>query len=186
MILGIIASSISASKLVNTNFDSIATVTVGSGGSAYAEFTSIPSTYSHIQIRGIARGADIYSYTNLYVRFNSDTGSNYADHRIQGDGASVAAASNTSATAILTTRTTDGAGASNTFGAFVYDVLDYASTSKYKTYRHIGGVDTNGAGQIWFSSGLWQSTSAISTVRIYSGNGNLAQYSHFALYGIKS
>jgi hypothetical protein len=46
-ILGIIASS----KLTAAagDFESIATVTVGSGGSAVISFTSIPSTYAHLQ-----------------------------------------------------------------------------------------------------------------------------------------
>jgi hypothetical protein len=53
-ILGIIASAITG-NLVTTSYESIATVTVGGGGAATVAFTSIPATYTHLQIRGIGR-----------------------------------------------------------------------------------------------------------------------------------
>ena len=37
------------------DFESIATVTVGSGGASSIEFTSIPGTYQHLQVRGLLR-----------------------------------------------------------------------------------------------------------------------------------
>jgi hypothetical protein len=56
-ILGIIASAITG-NLVTTSYESIATVTVGGGGSARCYFSSIPATYTHLQIRSIASIAD--------------------------------------------------------------------------------------------------------------------------------
>ena len=53
-ILGIIASSISGNLDAN-DFESIATVSVGSGGAANVEFTSIPATFTHLQIRAILK-----------------------------------------------------------------------------------------------------------------------------------
>lgn len=35
----------------STDYDSIATTTVGAGGAASITFSSIPSTYQHLQIR---------------------------------------------------------------------------------------------------------------------------------------
>ena len=69
------------------NFYSLATTLVGAGGSSTVTFSSIPSGYKHLQIRAIARtnrsaGVDIMS-----MRMNSDTGNNYADHLVYGDGA---------------------------------------------------------------------------------------------------
>jgi hypothetical protein len=49
-ILGIIASAITG-NLVTTSYESIETVTVGSGGSATVTFSSIPATYTHLQIK---------------------------------------------------------------------------------------------------------------------------------------
>jgi hypothetical protein len=163
---------------VDTAFESIATVSVGGGGAADVEFTSIPATYTHLQIRGIAR-ADGNSAT---IQFNSDTGSNYAYHGFFGDGSSVAAASGTSQTKSDIMITASGA---NIFSATVLDILDYANTNKYKTTRSLSGTDANGSGFLAPYSGLWMNTNAITSIKLTPYAGNFAQYSHFALYGIK-
>ena len=67
--------------------------------------------------------------------------------------------------------------------AGVVDILDCSNTSKYKTMRALCGTDTNGGGEVGLFSGVWQSTSAISSITI--SFSNIAQYSTFALYGIK-
>ena len=82
------------------DYDSIATVTVGAGGSASITFSSIPSTYKHLQIRlfGRTTAANVQSYAKL--EFNSDTtGANYYSHYIQADGSTVAAGANSSISA---------------------------------------------------------------------------------------
>ena len=69
------------------------------------------------------------------------------------------------------------------FGTFIVDILDYANTNKYKTMRALDGFDANGSGYAVLWSGNWRSTSAVSTITITGGT--FAQYSSFALYGIK-
>ena len=181
-VLGIIASSV-LGAVTATSFESIATVTVGSGGAANVEFTSIPSTYTHLQIRGIQRKtADATSNT---ITFNSDTASNYSLHFLSGNGSSASAYSeaNTNYGWIYTP---SSANLADTFGAFVIDILDYANTNKYKTARILNGFDLNGSGQVLLHSFNWRNTNAITSIKIVPGAGNHAQYSHFALYGVKS
>ena len=55
-ILGVIASQITG-HLSTNSFESIQTVTVGSGGQSSISFSSIPSTYKHLQLRCFAAGA---------------------------------------------------------------------------------------------------------------------------------
>jgi hypothetical protein len=74
----------------------------------------------------------------------------------------------------------------NIFSAHIIDILDYANTNKFKTTRTLHGYDLNGSGLIQYFSGNWRSTSAISTIRLFPGNNALAQYSSFALYGVKA
>lgn len=175
------------------SYESIATVTVGSGGSANVTFSSIPSTYKHLQVRCIARSAlGSSEIDSLAIRFNSDTGNNYAYHSLTGDGASATASGAASQPAGIVGAEPGNSHTSGIFGAYVIDILDYANTNKYKTMRALGGVDTNNTGtekgQIRLQSTLWLNTSAISTVSFASGgsfNRNLVEYSHFALYGIK-
>ena len=175
-ILGIIASAISGNLTppIIQAYESIATVTLGSANSTI-EFTSIPGTFTHLQIRYMSPSG---SYGTL--RFNNDTTTtNYYNHYLYGDGSS----------------TGSGANANNAYlpepGSFsnpavgVVDILDYKNTSKYKTIRSLEGYDSNGSGAIYFVSNLWKSTSAITSIKLIAQGANLGQYSSFALYGIK-
>jgi len=182
-ILGIIASSKFAAV---GDFESIATVTVGSGGSSSVSFSSIPSTYAHLQIRGIARTTAVNNNTNILTQFNSDTSANYTQHELYGNGTSAAAFGAANTTNIIGAIGSPQSATSGTFGAFVIDILDYADTNKYKTLRSLSGSDANGSGFVFFNSGLWRSTTAISSIQLTTDGTNFAQYSHFALYGCKS
>jgi hypothetical protein len=192
-ILGITASSI---LKVTNSYESIATVTVGSGGSASIEFTSIPATYTHLQIRGILqsnRSSYIVDLTG--VRFNGDTGTNYSDHGIYGgyNTTANANATNTVSANRMYFQGLNSGVSANVFTGVVMDILDYANTNKYKTVRNLQGFDVNGttgtgslSGTIAFSSGNWRNTNAVTSVNISMVDGTLFnQYSSLALYGIK-
>lgn len=188
LILGIVASGNYPRS--NPSYDSIATVTVGAGGSSTVSFTSIPGTYKHLQVRYLAQtNRGTFGTDNILIRLNSDTGSNYSLHALTGDGASVTAGAGSSTTQFLSQAT--GSGASSTYGAGVMDLLEYANTSINKTARILSGADHNGTiagygGQILFSSGNWRNTSAVTTIQFRPEFGSaFTQYSHFALYGIK-
>ena len=159
-------------------------MTVGSGGSASVTFSSIPSTYTHLQIRGIIRQST-GGFDQALAQFNSDTGNNYARHTLLGDG-STASAEATASTNKVSFAVIPGSNqTASVFGATVVDILDYTNTNKYTTTRALAGVDNNGSGYDWFSSGLWQNTAAITTITITPGAGNFVEYTQFALYGIK-
>jgi hypothetical protein len=167
---------------VSTNsYESISTVLVGSGGQSTISFTSIPSTYKHLQIRGFASPTT----ADVFMRFNGDANgnSNYARHFLYGDGATAAAGAATSSESMSFGfySTTSGI-----FGTGVADILDYASTSKNKVARILSGSDANGSGLIVLYSGLRNSTAAITSIELFpTGGGSFRQYSSFALYGIK-
>lgn len=184
-ILGIWASAIQPS-LANS-YQSIATVTVGAGGASSIDFTSIPSTYKHLQIRGISRdNRATLVQNNAFMQFNGDTGSNYSYHLLTGDGAT--ASTDAGASQVFNvggTNAASGATAS-VFGVSVVDILDYTNTNKYKTTRTLTGNDNNGSGVIRLWSGLWMNTNAITSIKLYpSSSATFNQYSTFALYGIK-
>lgn len=172
-----------------TSYESIATTTVGSGGTSTITFSSIPSTYKHLQIRYIARDVSSTNDGNSAVlRFNSDSGTNYVRHYMLGDGASVPVGAVQNLTGIDGGLIQGGGGAASCFSAGVIDILDYTSTSKYKTVRSLSGNNTNttsAVNYVEFESGLWLNTNAIDSIAITCNGGNLAQYTQFALYGIK-
>ena len=168
-----------------SDFDSIATVTVAAGGQSTITFSSIPSTYKHLQVRAICRTTFAGIATGINARFNSDTGSNYALHQLYGDGATGSyGASSQSSMSIGTT--IGSTGLANAFGVFVFDILDYENTNKHKTVRSLLGKDLNGSGQAALYSGVWLNSSAVNTITILPSDGSdFTQYSSFALYGIK-
>ncbi len=180
--LGIIASSISG-KL--TSYESIATTTVGAGGSATVTFSSIPSTYQHLQIRYLAKSGRSQNLAGqMVMRFNGSYAAR--GHNLYGDGATAFANSSVPAIGEFALAAT-GSLAGSTFGVGIIDILDYANTNKNKTIRSLTGADINGSGNIFFSSQLINSTTAISSITFESldGGTNLQQYTQFALYGIK-
>ena len=185
-ILGIYASQISG-HLSTNNFSSIATVTVGSGGSSSISFTSIPSTYTHLQIRALTRTNASGSTSWQSMRFNSST-SGYYDHYLGGNGSTASAGAEALSDRINFGETAGNGATSGMFGVGVIDILDYANINKNKTVRFLDGYDLNGSGAVYLRSGLWQSTSAITQIDIAPQNfGGTAftQYSSFALYGVK-
>jgi len=184
-ILGIWASANQKQYISTNSYESIQTVTVGAGGQASATFTSIPSTYSHLQIRIMGRTDRSAVYDAVRLRFNSDTGANYTEHGLYGDGVTIASYGAASATGSYVYRIAGGSAPSNTQGGIIIDILDYANTNKYKTLRSLGGVDANtSGGNLYFNSGLWMNTAAITNIEL-TPIGSFQQYSQFALYGIK-
>jgi hypothetical protein len=183
-ILGAVASS--RLTAVPNSFESIATATVGSGGTTTITFSSIPQTYAHLQIRIFARANLAANVFSIGTRYNSDSGTNYVYHAMYGQGSSALAGSATSVNYDYAGLVM-GTNPSNNFAADVFDILDYKNTNKFKTTRNLGGGDVNGAGGFpMFASSLWQNTSAINSISISTaGFGDFLQYSHFALYGIK-
>lgn len=162
-------------------FEAIASTTLSSTGTV--TFSSIPGTYEHLQLRLFARGSGGSAAVNLQIRLNNDSNTNYADHRLNGDGASASDTSSTSATVINAGRIPASTASSNIYGCSIIDILDYASTNKYKTVRTISGNDRNGAGDAVFHSGLWLSTSAVTQLDIVT---SCLSGSVFSLYGLRS
>jgi hypothetical protein len=164
-------------------FDSLGVVVLNTAQSTIT-FSNIPATYTHLQIRGIANGTS--SASEIGLRFNGDSATNYVSHRFVGTGsgtpnADPGAYANTSADGLTYVMPSSG----STFGSVIFDILDYTNTNKYKTVRHIGGWDANGSGQIALLSDVWLNTSAISSIIVRGTSSNFSQYSSFALYGIK-
>ena len=183
-ILGIYASQISG-HLSTNNFSSIATVTVGSGGASSITFSSIPSTYTHLQVRAFIKSARTSTDSDsLYVLVNSDgTAADYANHGIYGNGSTASSFENVTSAQLLP-YIAPLSTATNIGGVAILDILDYSNTNKFKTVRGIGGFDINGSGYLSFGSYLWQNTGAINTL-YFLMNANFVQYTSFALYGVK-
>lgn len=176
---------------VTTAYESIATTTVGSGGTSSISFSSIPSTYTHLQIRAFVKaGSGGGSDGQAMIRVGNgsvDTASNYSYHSVYGTGASAAANNSGTGQNAWYPYAIPDSSTTSVFAAWVVDILDYANTNKYKTIRALAGFDTNNTGscEVNLSSANWRSTSAINIITWAPSPASWVQYSHFALYGIK-
>jgi hypothetical protein len=180
---------------VANTYDSIATITVGAGGASNVEFTGIPNSYTHLQIRGIVQSnRPIYTTDNLDVAVGNgsiDTGANFSRHGVYSDftsGTAIISDANVNSTLFVNGYTTTVV--ANAFGAFVIDILDYANPNKFKTARGLSGADGNGSvlgynPSTGVTSGSWRSNSSITNIRLSLFLSTMNQYSTFALYGIK-
>jgi hypothetical protein len=169
-------------------YEQISTV-YGTGSSGVITFntTGLGSTYKHLQLRAVARDSSgTTDNTGCVLRFNADTGSNYARHRLRGDGSSALSAAATSQTSINIFTLAVGNGApSGVHGAAVIDILDPFSTSKNKTVRALTGFAQSGSNSVELDSGLYLSTSALTEITVTTSSGNWLTTSRFSLYGIK-
>ena len=176
---GIIASSGGAAG--GGAYESIASAT-GTGSSGTITFSSIPSTYQHLQLR--INGIVDVGGVAWRMRFNGDTASNYSYHYLDGDGASVYAGGGGASSIYINSWASQ-----TTYPTVsIIDIHNYASTTQNKTSRHLTGFDNNsGSGQsfIEMSSGNWRSTSAVTSVEIFMASNNFTTASTIALYGIK-
>jgi hypothetical protein len=185
-ILGVIDSAKSG-NLYAASYESIATIT---GTSGSLTFSSIPSTYKHLQVRAMARSANAVAADQTMLYINGDASpSNFTFHTFGGNGSS--AFSEGYGTGVLggitpVIRMPGASTTANIFGVTVIDILDYTNTSKYKTVKALNGFDANGTGQLQLTSGLWLNTAAVNSLTfIIQGGGNFASGTTFSLYGIK-
>ena len=188
--VGIYASQISGHLWApNGAYDALATITVPSGGVSSVTFAGIPTGYKHLQIRGIAKGNRSTYVDDLGIRVNGDTGSNYSFHRLYGFGVGSAGADAGATQTSMNIGQMAGGTVNNSLGlgGVIVDILDYSSVSKNKTIRSLSGYDDNGQGAIEFASGAWyNSSTAISSITLLPLIGtNIAEFSSFALYGVK-
>jgi len=172
------------------DFESIATAN-GTGSSATITFSSIPSTYTHLQVRAILRATSGSggwpTGLNSFAINGDTTNSNYWNHALVANGATVSAGS-------ANDRITNffyypgNAALASTHAVYVMDILDYKNTNKLKTLRVLGGGDFNGSGNIYFTSMLWNNTAAINSLSFTvdpTFGVNWGTTTSFALYGIK-
>jgi hypothetical protein len=166
------------SVILPGSYESIATVTVSTAVSSVT-FSSIPSTYKHLQIRAM----HLYSNTgdNMVCSYNSGSFNNVYSHFIYGEGTTATASNNTAPIISFQSGST-----STSFCAAIYDFLDYTNTNKNKTMRGLLGQDVNGSGIVGFLSALATNTAAINALTFtYNGGANFVAKTTFALYGIK-
>lgn len=157
-------------------YEPIATQTVGSAV-ASVTFSNIPQTYTDLVIVG-KLVEDTGGNNNARMRFNSDSGTNYAQTGCANDSGTNSPSKSNNTTGIGVSY---GNANSGRTPEFIINVMNYSSSSYYKTT-----LGRNGYSTIWvdMSAGSWRSTSAVTTVSFHTTNTNFGVGTTFTIYGI--
>ena len=160
----------------------ISSVTVGSGGAASMAFSSIPSTYTDLQVLLSIR--DTGTNGTGIIQFNSDTtAANYSYRVVYGSGSTAQSGSSSNPWFYNETISTDTA---NTFASGSIYIPNYTGSNKKSV--SIDVVTENNATLAYTNlyAGLWQGTAAITGITFTPFSGNWTQYSTAYLYGISN
>lgn len=157
----------------------IATTTLGATASSI-NFTSIPSTYTDLVVVWFTK---TIAGTDLYVRFNSDTGTNYSQTALRGNGASASSGREVNQTWIGPNRAS-GTSTSSNPALTIINVFDYTGSSNKSVLVNCNN-DQNGAGTVELTVGLWRNTGAITSINLTAiTTNNFAAGTTATVYGI--
>ena len=164
-----------------TTYQLISSVAVGSGNAAFIEFTSIPSTYTDLQLVYSARNSSTGDW--ISISFNAST-SNFSNRKIFADGTSTYSYTGTNNDEVGVIN--GGSTTATTFGIGSIYIPNYRSSNN-KSFS-IDSVTENNATTAYMSilAGLWSDSSAITSIRITAASNPFVEHSTAYLYGISN
>jgi hypothetical protein len=169
-------------------YNKIASVTVGAGGAANIEFTSIPGTYTDLVVKTSIRNTASNGYDNVQVSFNgAPSGTSYSARNLTDYVTAVISQSSTSASSFLYLYSSGANATASTFANSELYLPNYAGSSN-KSISADSATEANSSSAFTstraIAAGLWAETSAITSLRLTPSSGNFAEFSTATLYGI--
>jgi hypothetical protein len=150
-------------------------------------FSGIPQVYQDLFIVTYGRSQRSASTSETYYYINNDSGSNYSQTRLLGNGSAAISDRNTSQGVLIYGEVPAASSTSGIFGSNTMHILNYANTATFKTVLSRNAVDLNGSGFVHLRVNLWRSTSAVNKLDIYNTN---AEYwtvgTRISIYGVRS
>ena len=171
---------------IGSNYELIETQVLGSTAASvtFSSLASYSSLYKHLQIRFVAGNTNaLTDMDNVRVRFNGDSGNNYAHHRLWRNASTVSSYAATSQSGALAGLV--GRGSATIFAANIVDILDAYSSTKNTTIRVLTGGYSASQQLIGLNSGLWINTASITSIELSNFSDSFRIGSRFSLYGIK-
>jgi hypothetical protein len=169
---------------MTTTFVKIQTATVGAGGASSIDFTSIPQTYTDLQI--VCSLKSSYSgsqWSQVYVKFNTSSAS-MSNRYLFGNGSTFGSGADVNTTGGFAT--TGGTGGTSAFANNLIYISNYTSSNN-KSFMTDTVPEMNAVSSLLvLSANLWSNSAAINAVSIVDYNASFVQYSTATLYGIKS
>ena len=170
--------------MANT-YIAIATTTVGSGGAANIEFTSIPGTYTDLCVLMSLKTTRSSAFDNLEVILNSNTSTIYTIRSLRGSGTAASSTTTTNDNKFALVSGINGSTSGDVWGNALMYIPNYAGSANKAVSFDTVTEWNNTQAESHLAAGIFASTSAITTIKI-QGGFNLQQYSTATLYGIKN
>jgi hypothetical protein len=164
-------------------YEVISSVTVGSGGAANIQFTSIPQTYTDLVIKISGRSTSNLGgeWNGVAVAINGSS-SSFTSRQLYGTGSAAGSASTASDNFWITTNLTTA----STFGNTEIYFPNYTSSNNKSFSADSVGENNATAALAALTANLWSNTAAITSIKLTEGANSFAQYTTAVLYGIKN
>ena len=186
MLLGILNSQAAGG---GAPYELLETTTSGGSSITFSGLGSY-SNYAHLQFRFVTKSTNsLTSNTDMLVKFDNSTSSDYASHLLNGYGSgtqSGAFVGNRDGISIIDCLPGTNAN-SGFFGSGIIDILDWSNPSKNTTLRALSGSVQSADADITLTSGAMFKTQAIASVTFQpEGFNNFVSGTRFSLYGIRA
>jgi hypothetical protein len=159
-------------------YQPIATTTLGSAA-ADITFTSIPGTYTDLIIQGSAGSTSSTLNRGIRIQFNADTANNYSFTSLYGE-ASAGYSYRSSNVGYI--NAAEAIGYSSDWSAVTIHIPNYSNTTTNKSILGRGGTKD----QVSADVGLWRSTAAITSIKLFLNADSFRSGTTLTLYGIKA
>ena len=181
------ASQISGHLSPSSDYESIATATITSN-TQQITFSSIPQTYTHLQVRLMTRTNRAIAIEGINIWFNGDFSSNLSPYTFNimydanGTQGSVYSTSDS-----RVSQTTGSTQTANYYGVAIADILNYTNTNMKKSVRAFTAAVPNGSAYLYYFGNQYNSTSAITSMTFNNGGttDSFIAGTKIALYGLK-
>lgn len=160
-----------------TTYEPIATTTTSSSATSVI-FNSFTGYTDLVVVANV--GATVAA--DLWVRFNSDTTSNYSYTYLYGTG-TTAASIRASNTYIICDWYGNLPSGTNDRAIIIINIMNYSNTTTNKTVLVRSNNSASGTDA---GVGMWRSTAAITSITLLPSNNAFRDGSTFTLYGIKA
>lgn len=165
---------------MTATYSQIATTTLGSD-SATITFSGLPSTYTDLVVI-LTAGQSAALNDAFQVRVNGDSGTNYSDTMMFGNGSTASSGRQSS---VDSYRDFGDLGGTAITSQFIFNFMNYANTTTNKTI--LTRFSSVQKGRVMANVGLWRSTAAISSITFsFTGSDQFKSGTTASVYGIKA
>ena len=171
-----------------TTLNLISKQTVGADGASSVTFSNIPQTYTDLVVKISARttSGSAGGY-QTFIRLNGDSStSSYSWRNLLGLGASTVSQNSTTDPGMRIFMSSSSGDTASTFGNGEIVIANYTSSNKKSLSADSVSENNATSATADLAAGLWNGTSAVTSVTLYPDSSSFAQYSTFYLYGVSN